>query len=100
MFGNRYKLAKKASGDKTAWSSEKVHRGRRVEPPEEEKTPAQIRAERQKARNEAALARAQKANQKKEKQEKKYKKRALAKAKAAAKAAGRKWTSKDAKPYK
>lgn len=99
MFKDRYKIAKQAAkkGGNTEWSADRKRRGRPIEPPPEEKSTEQQRYENKMRRRADAIAKQDKAKAAKIKKDKRA---ALKKAKAAAKKAGRKWTSKDAKPYK
>jgi len=99
-FGDKYKLAKKADPEKTSWSRDKAHRGRPIDPPKMEPTPAEKREAARKARNEAAMARGRIKAQKAEKKRGRLARKSAAAAKRAVKKAAKAATNKDAKKYK
>jgi len=99
-FGNKYKLAKKADPKKTSFTADRARRGRPIDPPTMEPTPAEKREMARQARNEAAMARGRIKAEKVAKVEKKRARVALRKAKILAKKAAKAAANKDAKKYK
>jgi hypothetical protein len=100
MFKDMFKAAKKAGGRNTEWGAAKAKRGQKIDLPKVEPTTAEKRQEAKERRERIADAKTAKAKAKHDKKERKRKAKGLKAAKAAAKAAGKKWTSKDAKPWK
>ena len=93
-LGDRYKLAKNSGN--TAWSTDKAHRGRKIDLPKMEPTTAELRAQAKQRRLDEKAAKEAREQAKKDVRAA----RAAKKAARLAKIAAKKLSNKDAKPYK